>query len=172
MSCTPSIVTCAHALSSKWQDVSTWKYVLWNYLKIHKYVGSECACTHAARLVKNIIWPNEFPNSPDARSFCAKKFLFQLLSPLFGDLVQCASNQSSTYAALKNCLMFASQSPPAYLCLLAIASVSAPPRHFLDIFGNLPVNFKCAKIILTYICNIYSLVQHEIIRARRSVTKC
>ena len=52
-----------------------------------------------------------------------KSFFLPLLSPLFGDLLQCASKQSSTYAALKNCLMFASQSPPAYLCVLAIASV-------------------------------------------------
>lgn len=65
---------------------------------------------------------------------------------------------NTTYAALKNCLMFASKSPLAYLCVCYCLSWSTLFRHF----RNLPVNFKCAKIILTYICNIYSLVQHEI----------
>ena len=71
------------------------------------------------------------------RGFCAKSWGQKLLVaiPIIGEHVP-PMPASTTYAALKNCLMFASKSPLAYLCVcycLSWSDAAALFRHFLKL---------------------------------------
>jgi len=81
---------------------------------------------------------------PDARGFCANKLVPKLLVAILklGEHVPVSMRAdsmptSTTYAALNNCLMFASKSPLAYLsvcyCLSWSAAAAALFRHFLKL---------------------------------------
>ena len=92
-----------------------------------------------ARLVKKSLnylaklVPNH--SSPDAMGSCAKTIGCHPPILVSADSMP----TSSTYEALKNCLMFASKPPLAYLCVcycLSWSSAAALFRHF----RNLPVN--------------------------------
>jgi len=76
--------TCAHALSEG-QDMSTWKWVLWNLHKIIRkctsFVRWRCIYLitglHSKHVDMNknvsIIWPNYFPKQPWCKGFLCQK---------------------------------------------------------------------------------------------------
>lgn len=117
----------------------------------------------------SIIWPNQFPTTPALMQWVPMPESWpQTIGchpPIIGKEHVSAESMptSTTYAALKNCLMFASKPPLAYLCVCYCLSWMELRCGTFQTFSKLTCeHFKCAKIILTYICNIYSLVRHEI----------
>ena len=132
--------TCVHALS-KGQDMSTWKCVLWNYLKMHiicavKMHISE-ACGHEQKALFYLA--QLIPETALMQGVYVPKSWAQnywLPSPPHVPISLSANSMptSTSYAAQKNCLMFASKSPLAYLCVCYCLIWIWLLRHFLDIF--------------------------------------
>lgn len=136
-----------------------------DYRRALKACGPGCHFSSKAGKKVSIIWPNQFPTTPALMQWVPVPKLLVAIPPLLVHEHVSAESMptSTTYAALKNCLMFASKPPLAYLCVCYCLSWIELRCGTFQTFSKLTCeHFKCAKIILTYICNIYSLVQHEI----------
>ena len=115
-----------------------------------------------------LIGPINSRNSLDARGLCAKKLGPKLLVAIptaCPNITECKFNANqyelcSPEELFNVCFKIASS---VFVCLL-LPDLDLIAAALFRHFWNLPVNFKCAKIILTHICNIYSLVEHEIRR--------